>query len=360
MTRSLSIVVLIALLAAGLFCWNRFPPRGTQVPPDHLPSAAAVEQTAPSPPTSLAADATIRIRVLAADGGQALGGIRIKLHRQDPRPQVAGTAFESERPFVDTGRVSEKYVCVELNAPVGEWLAVDAFSDDAPLDATRTWIEPMAPGQVCDVTVRVVRPPDLLLYGQVVDVQTNRPVACARLTVIDDSVFAALIQGMQFIASHPRTYLADDTGHFMVRVASWDWTQLVAVTDDGYGPRIFSWQLGHEHKDRELVIGLVPAATLRLHIPNAQEAAMRDMEVVLEVSRAELVDDQDPYFWFAAVQGLGGERLKGTIAEDGWVIFSGLPSGVQLKPKVVHRDGTPCAQREALMLSLGETRSIEW
>lgn len=288
--------------------------------------------------------AKLQVLVVAKEDRRPLTNVHVLLR---PRPRIESLSWiEVEGSH---GTMSALAKCgpdgrVEFEAETGVALYVSANSDDGSAAYRELDVAPLVAGETRGVVLELVTTNDVMFFGRVIDRETRAPLA-------------AEVRIESSRGQHELTTLHTDAdGRFKCPTASWAPSTLVVLAD-GYAEVDVIAEKVHDSIEHALVIEATRAATLRVRLTDANDAAIAGALVSVKTDRYRLLFPKDAA-QFAVEAGPWMLRLP--TDGSGFVEMTGLPPEAPLMAVATRGKAVLHRELEPITLKVGETREVAW
>ncbi|MCK6446821.1 MAG: hypothetical protein L6Q99_10550 [Planctomycetes bacterium] len=141
------------------------------------------------------------------------------------------------------------------DVPSGLMLQASVVQRTAPYAMTKVTIEPLTPGERRELVIERPDRPDREFWLRLVDAQSGKPIAGARVFQSDRPGFHGVDSGWMFDVDETKVVTTDAEGHAVVQSPSWR-NESLHVDAAGFSPVATPIVAGHETRDRALVLQL--------------------------------------------------------------------------------------------------------
>jgi hypothetical protein len=246
---------------------------------------------------------------------------------------------------MDTSPVSGDDGRVDFSAQPGIELHVSADTNDRSVANREVEVAPLAAGETREIVLELITSDDMVFFGRVIDRETHAPVAA--------SVRIDPVAGKR----GARTLQTGTDGRFDASLASWSGPRLTVLAE-GYAEVVVIPERVHDNAEHAFAIEVARAATLRVHINDANGAVIAAAEVSVRTESERITQPRD-----AAVLGMlstsDWTRTRETGA-DGSVDLNGLPPDVPLMVQAARGRLFLYKELAPIQLKPGEVRELTW
>lgn len=291
----------------------------------------------------------LAVQVVAKETGAPLQGVHVRVRafrlQADPTVEWMEKQEEGNSPLTDAeGRAS---FLLSPDAHIRVWVTV--LPDGATENRS---LKPFAEGEARTLRLELPTQSDAHFIGRVVEAESGEAIAGALVRFISDT-YSVRANGTTATSSRTaQEFRTGPEGWFETPVATWR-QQYARVDAEGFGPRMFFLEPGHEERENALIVDLSRGAKLRGLILGPSD--FDDLEVRVRASGYEL--DLTTRRTFDAV---GDDRRKTTVSPAGTWELADLPPGVGLEMELWQGEKRLRIESEKLHLGPGEERSLEW
>jgi hypothetical protein len=312
----------------------------TAVERAEIPEGFHVAEQAPAA-LDPAVAGTVEVLAFSKESGEPLPGVHVYANSDD------GAAVEwVERVEEDgapiTGVEGRASFLVAPGAHVRLWASTPPNGASISRD-----LGTIESGEARTVRLEFPTQPDAHLVGRVVESGSGAPVAGASIRFLDGSehLHTGHLNASTELRSGP-------DGWFETPVSTWS-RRHGRVDAQGFGPRLFKLERGHEVRDRALVVSLQRGATLRGLIVGATD--FEDLLVRVSAEGYEVADRSGSMFY-----ALGDVLKETSVAEDGAWELTDLPPGAGLQVELWRKGTRVRSEPERIRLQPEEERTLEW
>ncbi|MCK6446578.1 MAG: hypothetical protein L6Q99_09320 [Planctomycetes bacterium] len=314
-------------------------------------SAAATEVGAAE--LAQAAQATLRVRVVAKETGAPLASMHVSVRPHDP-PEGWSASWEdratgTEREVLTSGE--DGRVEFDLRAGVEFTVSAEGWNpgaSNATAGSTSDDVAPLAPGEVRELELAAPTSIDLVFFGRVVAEEDDSPLAGARIRL------------RKTLPGEPPVRVSDADGRFELRSATWFNARDFTVKLAGRAERSACVVEGHATLEKAFTIHLARHASVSFRARDPLGGSVAGLRVSATTKPWELRESQD-FMAGVSFGSFGDPDPTWSVAldENGTGRLDELPPNAGLTIEVVRDERIVLQVTEPLRLAPGETRELE-
>lgn len=374
-------IAAIAMLAFGLGWWLARAPSEPEVATSQAGSAPAAESgaaptlvaTANEPQRETvaersdaevepaaesgadgAAQATLRVRVIALESRAPLEGVHVSLSPSQLQESWPRRSTSSARGGEHDELMTDSDGRVEFDVPAGIAFTVEATTSTLANDgrqlasSEQASTSALAAGETRELVVELATGADIVFCGRVVAAEDDSPIAGARIRMRAP------------LPSEPPVHVSDAAGRFELRTASWLDSQQFTVKADGRAERAARAVQGHGRPEHAFVVHLARTATLRVQLRDPTGGTIGAAQVTATTSRFELMEPQEfELDLFSGDLNDPDPNWTALATPDGRCELSDVAPNVPLDIEVWRDDRVVLQRKQVVTLEPGETRELE-
>ncbi|MBI5432251.1 MAG: hypothetical protein HZA52_05410 [Planctomycetes bacterium] len=205
-----------------------------------------------------AANATLRVRVVALESRAPLEGIHVSLSPSELEGNWSRRSTSSARGGAHDELITDTEGRVEFEVPAGIAFTAEAdtsvpATDGRPIASSeQASTSALAAGETRELVLERATAGDIVFCGRIVAAEDDSPIAGARIRMRTS------------LPGEPPVLVSDASGRFELRSASWLDSRQFTVKAAGRTERAAGAEKGHERPEHAFVVHLARTATLRV------------------------------------------------------------------------------------------------